>query len=299
MARTDDDTWDVTEGVGSTALGVAIARANETTSDCPLFIDPYAQLFVDAAVARGWSLPPTSMAERIRTIAGYAASRTKWFDEFFIAAGANGVQQAVILAAGLDARAWRLPWVDGSVVYEIDLPKVLEFKAKTLAAHDARPAVSRYVAVPVDLRQDWPKALCEAGFDPSEPAAWAAEGLLPYLPADGQDLLFERIQELSAPGSRIAVESFGTGFFDPGYLAERREQMRRLRETAGDEDIPDTEDLWYIEERTDVADWLTEHGWEVTTIEARELMDRYHRRLPADSEVGAPPSVFIEGIRGN
>ena len=105
MARSDDDTWDVTEGVGSTALGVAIARANEATSECPLFIDPYAQLFVDAAVARGWSLPPTSMAERIRTIAGYAASRTKWFDEFFIAAGANGVQQAVILAAGTASSA--------------------------------------------------------------------------------------------------------------------------------------------------------------------------------------------------
>jgi methyltransferase (TIGR00027 family) len=235
MARTDDDSWDITEGVGATALGVAWSRSEEAASDCPLFTDPYAQLFVDAAMNRGWQLPPHYMLERIRSIGGYAASRTKWFDEFFIAAGANGIDQAVILAAGLDARGWRLPWVDDTVLYEIDQPKVLEFKAQTLAQHNAIPSVSRYVAVPIDLRQDWPKALCDTGFDVAIPTAWAAEGLLPYLPADGQDLLFERINELSARGSRVGVESFGGGFFDRDYLARRREQLRRLREEAGDD----------------------------------------------------------------
>jgi methyltransferase (TIGR00027 family) len=203
--------------------------------------------------------------ERIRSIGSYAASRTKWFDEFFIAAGANGIDQAVILAAGLDARGWRLPWVGGTELYEIDQPKVLEFKAQTLARHDAKPSVFRYVPVPVDLRQDWPKALRDAGFDTTKPTAWAAEGLLPYLPAAGQDLLFARIDELSAPGSRVAVESFGRGFFDPEYLASRREQMRRLREQAGedpDSNAPDTQDLWYVEDRTDLVEWLTDHNWQ-------------------------------------
>ena len=79
------------------------------------------------------------MAERIRSISGYAGARTKWFDEFFIAASAGGIQQAVILAAGLDARAWRLPWNDGSVVYEIDQPKVLAFKTETLRARGVEP----------------------------------------------------------------------------------------------------------------------------------------------------------------
>jgi methyltransferase (TIGR00027 family) len=235
MARTEDDSWGITEGVGQTALGVAWSRSQESTSGCPLFTDPYAQLFIDAAIDRGWQEPPKYMLDRIRAIGGYAASRTRWFDEFFIAAGANGIDQAVILAAGLDARGWRLPWVDGTVLYEIDQPKVLEFKAQTLAQHDAKPSVSRYVAVPIDLRQDWPKALRDTGFDATEPAAWAAEGLLPYLPADAQDQLFERICELSAAGSRIGVESFGAGFFDREYLASRREQMRRLREDAGED----------------------------------------------------------------
>jgi methyltransferase (TIGR00027 family) len=295
MARTDDDNWDITEGVGATALGVAWSRSEEAASDCPLFTDPYAQMFVDAAMDRGWQLPPQYMIERIRSIGGYAASRTKWFDEFFIAAGANGIDQAVILAAGLDARGWRLPWVEGTVLYEIDQPRVLEFKAQTLAQHDATPSVARYVAVPVDLRQDWPKALRDAGFDPAVPTAWAAEGLLPYLPAAGQDLLFERITELSAPGSRVGVESFGSGFFDREYLASRQEQMRRLREEAGEdpaENVFDPQDLWYIEDRTDVADWLTEHNWEVSAIEAGDLMDRYGRRGPDDDIV--PRTVFLE-----
>ena len=296
MARTDDDSWDITEGVGQTALGVAMARADEATSECPLFTDPYAQLFLDAAAEHGWRHPPPYMVERIRSISAYAASRTKWFDEFFIAAGASGIEQAVILAAGLDARARRLPWVDGSVVYEIDQPKVLEFKTQTLAEHDVRPAVSRYVAIPADLRHDWPKALRDAGFDASEPTAWAAEGLLPYLPADAQDLLFDRIHQHSARDSRIAVESFGSEFFDPDYLASRREKLRQMRESAGaaDDDVPDTQDLWFIEERTDVAAWLTEHCWDVTSVEAAELMTRYGRREQGDVDEASPRTVFVE-----
>jgi methyltransferase (TIGR00027 family) len=292
MARTDDDSWGITEGVGQTALGVAMARADEATSECPLFTDPYAQLFLDAATERGWRRPPKSMLDRIRAIGGYAASRTKWYDEFFIAAGAGGIKQAVILAAGLDARAWRLPWVDGSVVYEIDQPKVLEFKTRTLAEHDVRPAVSRYLAVPADLRHDWPKALRDAGFDASEPTAWAAEGLPPYLRADAQDLLFERIHQHSARDSRIAVESFGADFFNPEYQASRREQMRRLREEAGedaDANAPDVADLWYIEDRTDVVEWLTEHCWNVMSVQSIELMTRYGRWTPDQPDGVGPP----------
>lgn len=292
MARTDNDSWDITESVGATALGVAWARSQEAASECPLFTDPFAEVFVEEAMTRGWQLPPQYMQERIRSIAGYAAARTKWFDEFFIAAGAAGIEQAVILAAGLDARAWRLPWNDGTVVYEIDQPKVLAFKSETLRAHNIEPA-AEYVAVPVDLRQDWPEALREAGFDPGEPTAWAAEGLLPYLPADAQDLLFERIAELSAVGSRVGVETFGSGFFNEEYLAGRREQMRRLREEAGatNDDTPDVADLWYVEDRTDLTAWFTERGWHVSEIEAADLMARYNRAADDDT---TPRTVFVE-----
>jgi methyltransferase (TIGR00027 family) len=291
--RTDDDSWDITKSVGATALGVAYARSRESATEQPLFVDPHAKQFVDAAVAEGWQ-PSLAMAGRFDRIVGYAAARTKWFDDFFVAAGANGIDQAVILAAGLDARAWRLPWTTGSVVFELDQPLVLRFKADTLRAHDVRPAV-RYVPVPVDLRQDWPTALREAGLDTEAPTAWSAEGLLPYLPAAAQDLLFERVHMLSAPGSRFGVESFGPDFFDPDYLAERREQIRQVRQEAGEPEGPDVADLWYIEERSDVADWLTDHGWATSTISGPALMHRYHR----DVMDATPRTEFVEAhLRG-
>ncbi len=289
MTRTDNDSWDITESVGATALGVAMVRAAESDCDCPLFTDRYAQFFIDAATKRGWD--SSGAAKRLPILRGYAAARTKWFDEYFINAGANGIEQAVILAAGLDARPWRLPWVHGTVVYEIDQPQVLAFKADTLTARGARPAV-RYQAVPIDLRSDWPTALREAGFDPSTPTAWSAEGLLPYLPAAGQDLLFERIVKLSATGSWIAVEAFSPTFFEPDYLERRRQYIRRIQ---GDAAAPDNAELWFIEERTDLTQWLAERGWAVTAIEAPKLMERYDRVPETDVENLAPRSVFIEG----
>jgi methyltransferase (TIGR00027 family) len=284
MARTDDDSWRITESVGATALGVAMARAAESDRDCPLFTDRYAQIFVDAAVERGWD--STGIARHLPLVQNYAAARTKWFDEYFTAAGANGIDQTVILAAGLDARAWRLPWVNGSVVYEIDQPQVLAFKAETLHARNARPA-GKYRAVPIDLRSDWPTALQEAGFDPSTPTAWSAEGLMPYLPPDGQDLLFERILKLSAPGSRIAVEALSPSAFDPDYL-------ERGREFLGN-DGPDLSDLLFSEDRADLRRWLTDRDWAVTAIEGLDLMRRFDR-MPDDHLIDlAPRSVFVEG----
>jgi methyltransferase (TIGR00027 family) len=201
MPRTENDSWEITQSVGATALGVAAARAAETESENPLIKDPFARVFVDAAGEGMWSMysNPKLLAKavelepdvrnRIQLMIDFMATRTAFFDEFFLGAADSGIRQVVILAAGLDARAWRLPWPDGTVVYELDQPKVLEFKSNTLREHGADPT-AQLVNVPIDLRQDWPKALREAGFDPSRPAVWSAEGLVRYLPAHAQDLLF-------------------------------------------------------------------------------------------------------------
>jgi methyltransferase (TIGR00027 family) len=312
MARTDDDTWDISESVGATALGVAAGRAAETNGGDPLIVDPYAQLFLEAAGEGMWNMYlndelPTELAavdprlkERLEAMKGYIASRTKFFDEFFIDAAAQGVRQSVILAAGLDARAWRLPWPDDSVVYEIDQPKVLAFKAETLESHGATP-IAKHVGVAVDLRQDWPAALRQAGFDPALPTAWSAEGLLPYLPADAQDLLFERIQGLSAPGSRIAVEAFTNDFFSVEARARRAEQMDRYRAAAvklGREDMADSGNLLYEEEQIDVVEWLRAHRWGTTAVTAEELMAANGRVAPSDLQDATPQSVFVDGRLG-
>ena len=183
MARTDNDSWEITESVGATALGVASARAAETRNENPLITDPFAQVFLDAAGDGVWNwhsagqLPdevieaePT-LPLQMQSMVGYMASRTAFFDKFFLDAAGAGIRQAVILAAGLDARSWRLPWPAGITVYELDQTRVLDFKAATLAEHGAQAACNR-VAVPVDLRQDWPAALRQSGFDASAPSVF-------------------------------------------------------------------------------------------------------------------------------
>lgn len=85
------------------------------------------------------------------------------------------------MAAGLDARAYRLSWPAGTVVYEVDQPEVIAFKSDALARIGAEPTAERR-AVGIDLRDDWSTALRDNGFDAAAPTAWIAEGLLPYLP---------------------------------------------------------------------------------------------------------------------
>jgi methyltransferase (TIGR00027 family) len=311
VARTDNDTWEITESVGATALGVAAARAAETESDNPLIQDPFARVFLDAAGDGMWNwfaTPqlPDEIVEaepdlplRMRSMVNYMASRTAFFDEFFLDATKSGVRQAVILAAGLDSRAWRLAWPDGTTVYELDQPKVLDFKSSTLQRCGDRPTAN-LVSVPVDLRHDWPAALQQAGFDAAAPSVWSVEGLLPFLPAAAQELLFERVQALSIPGSRIAVEAPGPGFTDPKVRERQRAQMQRYRALAAklglQQDIPDVQELWYFEEREDVGDWLRRHGWDVSVVPAEELMARYGRP-PADIEDSAPRSLFVSAHR--
>ncbi len=312
VTRTDDDSWEITESVGATALGVAAARAAETRSAAPLIRDPFAQVFLDAVGEGVWSWHsapqlPAEIVEaepelplQMQAMVDYMASRTAFFDQFFLDATTAGIRQAVILAAGLDARAWRLGWPDGVTVYELDQPRVLDFKSSTLAQHGAEPACHR-VPVAVDLRQDWPTALQQAGFDTSAPSAWSAEGLMPYLPAAAQELLFERVQGLSAPGSRIAVEALGPKFLDPDIREKRRTRMERLRAVMAEVDpqreIPRTDELWYFEEREEVGDWFGRHGWRVTVTPTDELMAGYGRRPSPEVQDRVPGNLFVAAQR--
>jgi methyltransferase (TIGR00027 family) len=311
MPRTDNDSWDITQSVGATALGVAAARAVETESENPLINDPFARVFVNAAGEGMWSIyaDPKLLAKaielepdvrtRIQLMVDFMATRTAFFDEFFLNAADTGVRQVVILASGLDARTWRLPWPDGTVVYELDQPKVLDFKLATLREHGAHPT-AQLVTIPIDLRQDWPKALQEAGFDASRPAAWSAEGLVRYLPAQAQDLLFTRIHELSAAGSWLASNVPGPGFTDPELVRRQREDMQRLRAAAAklvNAEVADEDDLWYPEERTPIDGWLREHGWDVSAANFPELMARYGRSVPRDPEVSMPPTLYVSAQR--
>ncbi len=270
MARTEKDSWDLASSVGATATMVAAQRALSHREQ--LIDDPYAEPLVRAVnidfiirmLDGEITFEDVDPAFTIRLAAEGMAVRTRFFDRLFLDAAASGVRQAVILASGLDARAYRLPWPDGTVVYEVDQPEVIEFKTTELAGLGAQPTATRRV-VAIDLREDWPKALVDNGFDPTQPTAWIAEGLLIYLPSDAQDKLFDDITALSAPGSRLATERVpDVTAFVSGRPKELAEKMKELGS-----DIT-MEDLVYHGDRTNVIEHLEKLGWTVTVQSSRE-----------------------------
>ncbi|MGW4098400.1 class I SAM-dependent methyltransferase [Mycobacterium sp. NPDC004974] len=301
--RSHDDTWDIATSVGSTAVMVAAARAGETGRENPLIRDPYAAILVAGAGTGVWeSLLDGDLVEKIGAVdteaaavfehmGSYQAVRTHFFDAFFADAVDAGIRQIVILASGLDSRAYRLEWPAGTTVFEIDQPKVLEYKSATLAEHGVEPAAQRR-EVPVDLRFDWPTALREAGFDAQQPTAWLAEGLLMYLPADAQDRLFDLVTELSAPGSRIAAETAGV------TARERREEMRerfeRFAATFNMQHALDVQELMYDDpQRADVEQWLAEHGWRSAGVHSLDEMRRLGRYVETIHRDPAGFSTFV------
>jgi methyltransferase (TIGR00027 family) len=294
VSRTADDSWDIATSVGATAVMVALARAAETASADPLIRDEFAQPLVSTPelaavreqVAAWWAPEPDAddpdFAVDSQQMINYQAVRTHFFDAYFVEAAASGIRQVVLLAAGLDSRAYRLDWPAGTTVYEIDLPKVLDYKAQTLADVGATPTADRR-GVPVDLRHDWPQALRHAGFDPSVPTAWLAEGLLPFLPAAAQEAMFASIDTLSGPGSRVAVEIFGLDSAHREEALEKWEQRKAKRAARGEDTSFNPFDLWFDDEgRPDPADWFAAHGWASAAVGAREEAVRLGR--PPQSE---------------
>ncbi|MGY4712928.1 class I SAM-dependent methyltransferase [Mycolicibacterium sp. CBM1] len=278
MARTDDDSWDLTESVGATATMVAAGRALATKDPRHLIDDPFAEPLVRAVGIEFFvkmidgELPASPFGdvtpERVQSMVAGMAMRAKFFDDYFIASAQAGIRQAVILASGLDSRAYRLPWPAGTVVFEIDQPQVIDFKTGVLDDLGAAPTAERRT-IGIDLREDWPAALSAAGFDSAAPTAWLAEGLLIYLPPEAQDRLFDTITALSAPGSTVATE-YVPGIFD--FDAEKATAMTAtIREQGLDLDMAS---LVYPGPRSHVMGYLRDKGWDVTGVPDDELFVR-------------------------
>ncbi|MEZ0364511.1 class I SAM-dependent methyltransferase [Mycobacterium sp. pUA109] len=290
-ARSEHDDWDIVSSVGYTALVVAGWRALHATSPHPLVTDDYAQLFIAAAAdpyLTGLLANPAT-SDNATVFPRLYGVQTRFFDDFF--GSATGLRQAVIVAAGLDSRAYRLDWPAHTTVFEVDQPKVLEFKAGVLAQHGAAPRCQRR-EVATDLRDDWSAPLTATGFDARQPAAWSVEGLLPYLTGPAQDALFTRIGELSAPGSRLAVGALGTGS-DWGRLAALGERYPGL--TSSSE--VDFSALTYPRDaRAEPAAWLAERGWTVEAVSTSPQLQTRYGRTPLDVDVQVDRVLHSEYI---
>ena len=281
MPRIDNDTWNLATSVGATATLVAAARAIATKADNPLIEDRFAEPLVRAVGVdffTRWASGDIDAVDvdydesswKLQHMPDTMAARTRFFDDFFTDAIKAGIRQAVILASGLDSRAYRLAWPAEMKLFEIDQPEVIEFKASTLADLGAAPQTDlRTVAI--DLRQDWPTALLDAGLDKSRPTAWIAEGLFGYLPPEAQDALLENITALSAPGSRFACEAVPAR---PEIDKEKaRETMRKASAKWRQHGLEmDFTELGFQGERNDVGAHLPDLGWQTVGTPMRQLL---------------------------
>lgn len=286
--RTDNDNWDITTSVGSTALFVATARALEAQKPDPLAIDPFAEVFCRAVGGNAADvLDGKDPDHQLKSpdwgqhFVNFQGARTRYFDNYFRSAADAGVRQVVILAAGLDSRAYRLPWPDETTIFELDQPQVLDFKRRVLAEQQAKPNAERR-EIAIDLRDDWPQALRDNGFDPARPSAWIAEGLLIYLPAAAEEQLFTGINTLAAPGSHLAVED-GEPMPQDAYEAAVEEE--RAAAAAGEHRV--FFQLVYNERHAPADQWFDEHGWTAVATPLADYLREVGRPVPTpDGEAG-------------
>jgi methyltransferase (TIGR00027 family) len=286
--RTDDDNWDITTSVGSTALFVATARALEAQKPDPLAVDPFAGIFCHAVGGPAADvLDGKDPEHQLKTsdfgehFVNFQGARTRYFDNYFLRAAEAGVRQVVILAAGLDSRAYRLAWPDGTTIFELDRPQVLDFKREVLAEQGATPNADRR-EIAIDLREDWPQALRDSGFDPSKPSAWIAEGLLIYLPAAAQQQLFTGIDALASAGSHVAVED---GAPMPAEAFTAAVEAERAAQAEGDERV--FFQLVYNERHAPAEEWFGEHGWKAVATPLADYLNEVGRPVPGpDTEAG-------------
>ncbi len=255
-------------GVGATALGVARLRAREDARPDRLVADPYAGDILAAAAAAGspWAaVSPQAGPDFFALMADQVAVRTRFLDLTLLRLTRAGCAQVVLLACGMDTRAFRLDWPDHTRVFEVDFGEVLAFRDAALASHGRVPRCDR-VGVSADLRQDWPTALRSAGFNPTQATAWLAEGILYALAPDATDTLLDRITELSAPGSTLALDHVE----DSPYLRAARAAVS-----------PELVTLWQGGP-ADLTGWLTDRGWQPTINDLHEVAAGYHRSVPAE-----------------
>jgi methyltransferase (TIGR00027 family) len=284
--RSEGDSWDITTSVGSTALFVATARALEAQKPDPLAVDPYAEMFC-RAVGGDWAsvLDGKSPEHQLKSsefgehFVNFQGARTRYFDDYFRDAADAGVRQVVVLAAGLDSRAYRLAWPDATTIFELDQPQVLDFKREILSRHGAQPNAERR-EVAIDLREDWPQALRDSGFDTNRPSAWIAEGLLIYLPAAAEGQLFTGIDTLAGSGSQVAVEDgapMPSDDFAAAVEAERNAgEGRRV-----------FHQLVYNERCAPADQWFGERGWNAVATPLADYLRALHRPVPGpDTEAG-------------
>jgi len=276
---------DVVGAVARTALWTAAARAREHRRPDRLFSDPFAALLAGTdgpALLQHFHTPHAS-----REGNPFLPIRTRWFDDFLAGALAEGPRQVVALGAGLDTRAFRCSWPEGTVLFEIDQPELLRYKERVLGEHGVAAGCERRL-LEVDLAGDWTPALRAAGYRPAEPSVWFAEGVLFYLPPEAAVAVLGTAAVMAARGTRLAVDLIGTGVFRFPYT---RVFLERLA-AAGSP--------WQFG-TDDPAGVVAASGWDVVRLDEPGRPGADYGRWPAPATArgsdGLPRSFLVSARR--
>jgi methyltransferase (TIGR00027 family) len=271
--------------ITSTARWTAAQRARESERPDHLFVDPLASALAgDEGRAM---LEQSELARPVSDAAPYLAVRTSFFDEFLLREANTGLRQVVIVAAGMDSRAYRLSWPAGTTIYELDRPELLALKDEILARVGAVPACRR-VPVGVDLESDWPASLLATGFAPADPTLWLVEGLTYYLEEAACARLLDRLSSLAAPGSRLGVDLVSASFLTSPWTQNALQAMagRGMAWRFGNDD-PEA--------------FLAAHGWQSQVIQPGDADANYGRwphPVPPRNLRESPHSFLVIGRKG-
>lgn len=276
------------ERLGSTGLWTAAIRARESAREDALFVDPLAALFANAGGSHWLEQTHDERPQSVDFAAVGIVIRTRFFDDFLLHATRDAqIRQVVILAAGMDTRAYRLSWPEQTQLFELDQPTVLASKEQILASANAVPSCERHT-VGVDLSQPWAALLQQAGFDPGQRSVWLMEGFLLYLPVEAVLRIFDIITTLSVAGSRLGFDVVNQDMFTSPWTRSWIETLERLG-------IPWRSSLDKPEEV------LGERGWKATIVQQGDPEANYGRwpfpAMPDRSVLGLPRSFLVTATR--
>jgi methyltransferase (TIGR00027 family) len=281
----------ITDPISMTARLTAAARARESQRPEPdrLFDDPYAAALAGPeGVAFMEGLEAASRTPGAPAAQNpYIAIRTRFFDDFLIGAvAAASARQLVMVAAGLDSRAFRLDWPQGLRFFELDRPQVLDAKQEILDRAGAQPRCERHL-IGVDLLADWAAPLTAAGFDAGAPSVWLIEGLVPYLDEAAAGAVLEQAARLAVTGSRLGADIVGRSMLESPWTRSYIEALARANAP------------WRFGTEQPEA-FLGARGWQATVLRPGDAGVNFGRwpfpSLPRDTP-GAPQTFIVTAIR--
>jgi methyltransferase (TIGR00027 family) len=264
--------------LSQTAEFAAFARAFESRRSpaTRLFNDPFAYAFLRSRFKLAILLlrVPILGALEYRSIYHFKkgplslmACRTRIIDDYLCAALRDSIAQVVILGAGFDCRAYRVPGIDHAAVFEIDVPITLARKKRILRRLFGRVPMNVTYADADFNAQSLRQILQGSGFDPKRPAFLIWEGVSQYLTAQAVDGILTYVGRETAPGSRIVFTYVHKGLLDgsAAFADTWHEQLRRSHEPWIFGIYPDS-----------LREYLASRGLNfLEDLEASELRERY------------------------